>query len=319
MAISKEQQRWKGGSAEEGLADGKLTGRGRQTWDVDTDSATHSETWVLKNVREVPAVGQIHADDRNLVVARRTCRREGPTSFVVGVDYEPAPEATRAPVISWSSVANVETIDTDAKGLPIVNTSDETLDPPLARTRYDPVLTYSRAEDGGANHVALRQIDYGAHVSAEKFWGWDAGCALIQGISGEYVEPGTGKPYWWVTYRIAFRSDGWRRRVLSTGSTHYPAGSSTPQVRVGANGQPVGHARLLDRDGGKLDGADLGTFRRREHPFRQAREGKTARGIPYLQIGNTVWLLFDVYPSRSFAPLSLLGTATLQAPGPNEF
>ncbi len=163
----------------------------------------------------------------------------------------------------------------------LVNSAGQPFDPPLMIDDSRPVLTVARNEFA---FDPLQAIDFKDAINNDKFIGAEIGQVKVKGITATTeLQPGNPESeFWRVTYIFLFRREGWKLRVLDTGTrvkTGGPGGEFKPYTEDGVVTEVE-----LDGFGNKLtDGA------------------------------NPVFLEFDVYKTRTFAQLQI--DQTLGIPG----
>lgn len=180
------------------------------------------------------------------------------------------------PQIQWGTERTEEPIDQDANGNPLVNVVGESFDPPISRNFSDEVLSVTKNQAAFSSTQAVQFVDT---VNADTFMGHAAGTGYMDEISAVEIEEG-GFIYYRVTYKMRFRKDGWRKRVLHRGFREWV--ESTPDGPVYKNftdedGNPVAEPLLLDETGGAL---------------------------PKYQPAQ--WLEFEVYSSSTWGDLNIL-------------
>lgn len=198
------------------------------------------------------------------------------TSYTVVFGDQPSPIDEPAE-ITWGFASSQEPIDADIHGNPLRNTADEPFDPPPTREFNDLVCTFQRNE---AAVNPLTMLAYQDAVNSDQFGFANAGQARITRLTAE-SRTVQGFTFWRVRYEIQFRADGWKKRILNEGFRERTGKDSKElpiyrQITDDA-GNPLSKPVLLDAQGKRL--AD-------DKP--------------------PVWLYFDVYPVRPFAPLGLL-------------
>ena len=157
------------------------------------------------------------------------------------------------PEYEWIFANTNEPVDIDAHGLPMLNSSDETNDPPITVEITDLILRYRRNSATFNPNIALAYLN--RSVNDDLFLGVDPGIAHLTRWTGKHIF----RPleYFIETLEIRFRGDGWRVRRLDRG---YRTKASTDEVGVEItddNGQPITQPVLLDGKGARLaDNAD---------------------------------------------------------------
>ena len=134
--------------------------------------------------------------------------------------------------------------------------------PASAITRNQEMLDFTivRAERYWPKNICM---EYTGRLNSDSFDGHEPGTVLCDAITGEWLTTKIGTryyPYWDVTYRFIWKSDGWDDEVLQQGTlvkTAKPGGGYYYLAAVDPLGIPLGGPVLLDNEGAKL--ADGGT------------------------------------------------------------
>ena len=222
----------------------------------DTDTYVTTQAILMAVVTAgVPQLNTAHPYDPMLFAYHKSVTNYNSAKMVFEVTveykYETDPLAKKWE-ISWNFATSNEPVDTDINDKPILNSSDEPLDPPLTKDVDDLVLRIVRNESA---FDPVRAAEYKGSINADWFYGFKLGRAQIKVIEG-VLNRAAARSFYTVTYEIHFRWDGWQKRVLDQGfrtkTTAAQGETSTYQSIVDEDGNPLAQPAKLDGSGGRL-------------------------------------------------------------------
>jgi len=219
----------------------------------------------------IPKMWETHPyDDWMYVIDVHANATEGPLTFRVVANYSyVAYPLEAAPVIEWRFATSNEPVDKDAAGDPIINTVEESPDPPITKEVNDLILRYTRNEEFFDTATAKKYK--GAvnedvwTVQGQTFQPGEVRCNIFDGRQTRAA----GLVFWQVTYEFQIRDNpddlgGWKLRFLNqgfrekTGTETYLDDEGIEKERFlyatikDAEGSPLSQPTLLDGDGKKI-------------------------------------------------------------------
>ncbi len=228
---------------------------------------------------QIPLLWQPHPYDPWSYVIRKTAKTKGGYNWEVVCEYSGVEEPLTMPYrLSYSYSTVTELIDRDLDGQPIMNSANETPDPPLTEEYVDLVM---RFEIDWETINSEMMADYGNAVNSDTWRGYAPGTCLIKNIDANAARV-AGLTYYAVSIEIHVRPDGWERRYLDEGyRTIVKDAGGNPeldddgyikyQTITDENGQPLTAPAMLDGHGSRLaEGADpvfLERKTKKERPF----------------------------------------------------
>ena len=212
------------------------------------------------------------------------------TAFMqeVGVIYRYIEDPLlQPPKISYGFASANEPVDRDANGNPIMNSAEETFDPPSSRDVDDLIIRIQRNTN---NFSVWTAASYKNSINSDTIWGVPPGYLMLKDWSATYEK--SASTYYFaesmefhIRYAAVFQGGqwvalGWKLRRVDEGYRVKSGVDSNNkpkyQTILDENGKMLSQPTLLDGAGNKLaSGAD------------------------------PVYKTFDLYPSRSFAALNL--------------
>lgn len=135
----------------------------------------------------------------------------------------------------------------DVNGDEIVNgAGDAFTEPPITSLYPIPVFRYSRWMSSFTSAI---QHTYAAKTNSDVFLGYNPGNALMSGVKArpEFIY---GFQYWWVSYVVKFRLDGWEGRSRNSGPSFLDGGEKKSALTE--LGRPI---TGLTTSGTAVDGA----------------------------------------------------------------
>jgi hypothetical protein len=166
------------------------------------------------------------------------------------------------PVIRWGSSVSNEKIDKDINGKAILNSANQSPDPPVTEDVYDTTLTIS---ENVKKFDSDKAAEFKNKVNSNTFYGKPPGSVLCVEYSAEQAWFGKEK-YYKVVKGFVIRLPavagvkGWTRRILDEGFMVLD-GSNNKNVKLGADDKskriidnvtdknPVSEPQLLDGKG----------------------------------------------------------------------
>lgn len=163
----------------------------------------------------------------------------------------------------------------------ILNSANQPFTPPPMKDDSRPFLSVARNQ---FTFDPLQAIDFKDAINNDTFAGADIGQVKVKGITAtKEIQPGNPEvKFWRVTYVFIYQREGWKLKILDTGTRVRDNGDFVPYVENGV----VTEVRL-DGLGNKLD-----------------------------DDAADVFLEFDIYKSRRFADLNIDQTLGLEPPRP---
>lgn len=262
------------------------------------------------NTTTVPAMWASHPYDTWLFVKSKDVNPKGPFLFEVSVKYSciidgesptyaPLSPLMEPPEISFSSAGTNDAIDTDAEGLPLLNSAGESYDPPMTIDHSDTVLRITRSEETYDDAVAAAYRDA---VNSDVFLGFPAGHVKCTAFTADQMRAAS-QIYYRVKYEFRIRYSevktrdtngdvqtqvfGWIKRVRDEGFRELTGenadGSPKYKEITDENGTKISQPHLLDGSGSKLSDDEINNA----------------------PLPETCFLKFDVYKKRAFAALNL--------------
>lgn len=161
----------------------------------------------------VPAMWDSHPYDGWLFVKSKDVKTLGATLFEVTCKYDcqvnsipgeeqvPLSPLMEPPEISFSSAGSNDPIDTDAEGLPIVNSAGEAYDPPITTDHSDTILRITRNELTYDDAAAAAFRDA---VNNDVFLGFPAGHVKCTVFTADQMRA-AGLIYYRVRYEFRIR------------------------------------------------------------------------------------------------------------------
>lgn len=244
MAITKVTEDWKGLSGSVNFPSDGKTGRLTRKFCVsfnNLDTAVKRLSMVLDDNTMsswgVPKMWDVHPNNRwHTVVSKSAAIENGPTNFVVTVEYDYIPEMLlQQYTIQFSPQSSSEAIDkaidstsgTETMTLNLCNSADEPFDPPIQEEFYDISIVIKRYEEffpfsRYAFHNRINKDTFLIKDRAGTSYSFAPKTVVCKSIQAEEVQSGIysdGKPTWryYVTYEFMYRPDGWSRRILDQG------------------------------------------------------------------------------------------------------
>ncbi|MBN1377863.1 MAG: hypothetical protein JXA04_01355 [Gammaproteobacteria bacterium] len=235
----------------------KINKRFIVTFTDDPSEAGH-RTIIAKESPLIPQPWAAHPYSPWTFVSRQHAEYgNGPFEVVVTIEYTTIEDPlNQDPIVEWLSARTHEPVDTafDGSGSPtvaIVNSANESYDPPLTKEISDKVLRITRNQEN-FDHDQAHQ--YEGAVNSDTFWGYAPGkvkCKRIEGRETRVMD----LVYWVVVYEFEIRQDshGWQRRIRDEGYRKKTGtdseGKPTYETIVDDNGTPLSQTSLLDGEG----------------------------------------------------------------------
>lgn len=241
-----------------------FTGDCMRVFDIEFDTDTGTPIAAIDNDEEVygvwiPKLWDPHPEDPWMGVVHKDVVRKGPDVYTVSVYYSRFDEPLlQNEIWEWGSVASEEPVDRDFEGKPLVNSSDESYDPPQTMCVYDATLRITRNQE---QFDTVQAAQYRGAVNSDTAFNFPIGQIKIQSISARLIRI-VGIAFWEVSYEFHMRTDGWIRKRLDEGfrtKEIVEMEAVYTVCREGANntGDPLSQPVLLDGNGQKLaEGAD---------------------------------------------------------------
>lgn len=272
-------------------------------WQV-TGASTGSEAL---DAPGVPHQNDSHPWDVLLLAQQPTVTREGFNLYLVSVDYvrlggsgsNPDPnDPLNAPLVyRWEMGNTTESVDQDAEGNAILNSAGERFDPPPTKNIGTLFLTVRRNEPSYDPAIALT---FQNKRNSDPFFGAQPGQALCLSIApnAEYAEDAEYIP---VDYHFEFRADKFRHRIMDQGLNGWFNDNGTLKLAPFYMNitDRAGAAVLLDGTGKPIESSIK--VAGNETPV--AHQSPSPATIE--DTGEAIFLIFEKYGERAFAPLGL--------------
>ena len=285
------------------------------TVEFDTADNPLNRPFLARNATDgtttVPAMWDSHPYDDYLFVKAKdvktlgaclyevTCKYDCQVNSVPGEEQLPLSPLMVPPEISFSSAGSNDPIDTDAEGLPIVNSAGESFDPQVTDDHNDTILRITRNE---ATYDEVTAAAFRDAVNNDIFLGFPVGHVKCTSITSDQMRA-ADLIYYRVRYEFRIRYSevktrdangdvqtqvfGWVLRVRDEGYRELDGenadGSPKYKEITDENGVKISQPHLLDGSGKKL--AD-----------------DVIQNPP---LPETCFLKFDVAKKRAFSALSL--------------
>lgn len=213
----------------------------------------------------IPKMWEAHPYEPYIFVNHKTVSMfNGPTAWKVTVHYKEIPDPLLEDyTVDWLFASVMEPIDKDRNGAALVNSADESFDPPIQEEYNDLVLRITRHE---GEYNPLTAAEYKKAVNSDQFLWFDpytVKCSLFEGRRIRYA----GLYYYQVNYEFIIRSDpdadnnisGWKRRILDQGFREKTGtdgeGKPTYALILDDTSKPVNQPVLLNGAGVKKTAA----------------------------------------------------------------
>ena len=226
----------------------------QRTYQVLTD-ADDSVDAILR-ASGLPRFNDAWPADGSFGVVSRMPRRRGPLLWEVDVTWrrqawggsgDPGTDPLSLAVeYHWRTQGEEVEVDVDIKGKSIRNAAGVRFEDALRETEYDIVLEATK--NVASVSVATRWTAAG-RLNADEYFGAPARHARIIDWHGEPQKSGA-ITYVREVFAIAFRFDGWDRRVLNQGTEKLDDDGKLIKV-LDKNGQPITSPVWLSEDGKK--------------------------------------------------------------------
>ncbi len=272
MAIKQVTENWE----DRTVTDTESGKQAVRTFTVDFDELNNPAARPVLALRHafIPKRGSMFPYDRAMFVDSRTVAPgEGPLVFKVTCNYitkttgisvsgssGASGPLSQKPEISWTFATSEEPIDRDINGKPILNSAQESFDPPISQSKDDLVLRYVRNERFFNPRFAMR---FKGAVNSSTFLGVSPGLVKCTVFDGDKVYDNEFSDYFVVTYEFQFRLGmvagkqyGWLRRILDQGFREL-LGKNEDGTPIWENikdnaGNPLSEPALLNGSGREL-------------------------------------------------------------------
>jgi len=194
----------------------------------DTADDPLKRPFLAENTAGIPLLNSAHPYKPWLFVKNKSVDSIGPFDFEVTVNYstrstiggqegeslDPTANPLEMPwEVEWGFATANEPINTDITGKPILNSADESPDPPITREISDLVLRIRRNE---AAFNPLQAAEYKDAINSDWFWGFAPDLVRCTQYNANIARSGNFW-YWQVKYEFQIRRIGWKLKIVDEG------------------------------------------------------------------------------------------------------